>query len=81
MNFSPSTLDGVKAVLIEALGIEIVPLTIRFGSEEFVDRVELSPDAFWERLERSDTLPETAAPSGCAAAKRQTAIPPLRMPA
>ena len=24
----------------DALGIEIVPLTIRFGDEEFVDRVE-----------------------------------------
>ena len=53
----------LPAPLIEALGIEIVPLTIRFGDEEFVDRVELSADEFWERLEHSDTLPETAAPS------------------
>jgi DegV family protein with EDD domain len=53
----------LPAPLIEALGIEIVPLTIRFGEQEFVDRVELSADEFWERLERSDTLPETAAPS------------------
>ena len=53
----------LPAPLIDALGIEIVPLTIRFGDEEFVDRVELSADEFWERLERSDTLPETAAPS------------------
>jgi DegV family protein with EDD domain len=53
----------LPASLIEALGIEIVPLTIRFGDEEFVDRVELSADEFWERLEHSDTLPETAAPS------------------
>src|SRR3954447_25631281 len=49
--------------LIEALGIEIVPLTIRFGDEEFIDRVDLDADEFWERLEHSDTLPETAAPS------------------
>jgi DegV family protein with EDD domain len=49
--------------LIDALGIEIVPLTIRFGDEEFVDRVELSPDDFWARLEQSEALPETAAPS------------------
>jgi len=53
----------LPAPLIEALGIEVVPLTIRFGDQEFVDRVELSADEFWERLERSDTLPETAAPS------------------
>ena len=29
--------------LIDKLGIKVVPLTIRFGDEEFVDRVELSP--------------------------------------
>ena len=31
----------------EELGIEIVPLTIRFGDEEFVDRVELTNEEFW----------------------------------
>jgi DegV family protein with EDD domain len=49
--------------LVETLGIEVVPLTIRFGEEEFVDQVELSTQEFWERVERSDRLPETAAPS------------------
>lgn len=47
----------------DELGIEIVPLTIRFGSEEFVDRVELSNDEFWRRVASSPVLPETAAPS------------------
>ncbi len=45
------------------LGIEIVPLTIRFGDEEFVDRVELSTAEFWARCAASPTLPETAAPA------------------
>jgi DegV family protein with EDD domain len=49
--------------LIDRLGIEVVPLTIRFGSEELVDRVELSTDDFWDRLRASAVLPETAAPS------------------
>lgn len=49
--------------LIDALRIEIVPLTIRFGDEELVDREELSTDEFWHRLEHSKLLPETAAPS------------------
>jgi DegV family protein with EDD domain len=44
-----------------SLGVEVVPLTIRFGDEEFVDRVELSVDEFYERLARSPQLPETAA--------------------
>jgi DegV family protein with EDD domain len=47
----------------EELGIEIVPLTIRFGTEEFVDRVELSNEQFWRKVATSDVLPETAAPS------------------
>ncbi len=49
--------------LIERHGIEVVPLTIRFGKEELVDRKELSTDEFWRRLAESDVLPETSAPS------------------
>jgi DegV family protein with EDD domain len=47
----------------EELGIEIVPLTIRFGSKEYVDRVELTNEEFWTKVATSDVLPETAAPS------------------
>ena len=46
-----------------ALNIEVVPLTIRFGNEEFVDRRDLSPKEFWRRVAASPVLPETAAPS------------------
>jgi DegV family protein with EDD domain len=46
-----------------ALGIEVVPLTIRFGDREYVDRKELTSDEFWRQLESSPVLPETAAPS------------------
>jgi DegV family protein with EDD domain len=49
--------------IVDELGIEIVPLTIRFGSEELVDRKELGTEEFWRRLETSPVLPETAAPS------------------
>ncbi|HEX9505282.1 MAG TPA: DegV family protein [Acidimicrobiia bacterium] len=49
--------------LVDALRIEIVPLTIRFGDEELVDRIQLDTDEFWNRLEHSKLLPETAAPS------------------
>jgi DegV family protein with EDD domain len=47
----------------DPLGIEVVPLTIRFGDEEFVDRDELSPEEFYRRMAESSDLPETAAPS------------------
>lgn len=49
--------------LVEQHRIEIVPLTIRFGHEELIDRKELSTAEFWDRVRNSDLLPETAAPS------------------
>lgn len=49
--------------LITAMNIKIVPLKIRFGDTEFVDRVELTTDQFWEKCQISDELPSTAAPS------------------
>ena len=47
----------------EDLGIDIVPLSIRFGDKEFTDRVDLSVEEFYRRLSESEALPETAAPS------------------
>ncbi|MFZ6004480.1 MAG: DegV family protein [Actinomycetota bacterium] len=44
-------------------GIEVVPLSIRFGEEELEDRTDLSVEAFYEKLAGSAVLPETAAPS------------------
>jgi DegV family protein with EDD domain len=49
--------------LVAKLDIEIVPLTIRFGSDELVDRRELTTHDFWRRLAASAVLPETSAPS------------------
>src|SRR5258705_5435725 len=48
---------------VDDLGIDIVPLSIRFGDKEFTDRVDLSVDEFYRRLAESAELPETAAPS------------------
>ncbi len=55
--------SDVPAALAAEHGVSIVPLTIRFGDEEFVDRRDLTTTAFWERLVAADRLPETAAPS------------------
>ena len=57
---SASDLPQARA---DELGIEIVPLTIRFGDEEFVDRVELTNEEFWRKVATSPVLPETAAPA------------------
>lgn len=53
----------LPADLAQELGIEIVPLSIRFGSEEFIDREQLTTAEFWARCASSSTLPETAAPA------------------
>lgn len=46
-----------------SLNIEIVPLSIRFGNEEFTDRRDLSVEDFYMRMSNSDELPQTACPS------------------
>lgn len=56
---SSSDLPGEVA---DAHDISIVPLTIRFAQDEFVDRRDLSIPDFWQRLVSSEVLPETAAP-------------------
>jgi DegV family protein with EDD domain len=48
---------------LERLDIAMVSLNIRFGDEEFIDRVTLSTEDFWRRCAQSRTLPETSAPS------------------
>jgi DegV family protein with EDD domain len=53
----------LSAALTEEHGVTVVPLSIRFGAEEFVDGSGLSPTEFWARCKASPVLPETAAPS------------------
>ena len=46
------------------LGIEVVPLLVSFGDTEFKAGVELSAEAFWERMVAPDApFPKTAAAS------------------
>lgn len=40
--------------------IDIVPLTVRFGSNEYKDRVELGAREFYEKLVESDVMPSTS---------------------
>lgn len=49
--------------LVAAHNITVIPLTIRFGHEEFLDRRDLTPEDFWRRCKGAEKLPETAAPS------------------
>jgi fatty acid kinase fatty acid binding subunit len=55
--------SDLPAELAAEHGIEVVPLSIRFGDEELVDRRDLTPAQFWARCAASPVLPETAAPA------------------
>jgi DegV family protein with EDD domain len=49
--------------MADANDVRVVPLAIRFGSEELVDREEISGKEFWDRVVTGPDMPETAAPS------------------
>jgi DegV family protein with EDD domain len=49
--------------MAEDRGVRVVPLTIRFGDEELVDRDQLSVKEFWDRVTTGTVMPDTAAPS------------------
>ncbi len=42
------------------LGIEIIPLSVRFGKEEYLDGVDLTKPQFYEKLAAAPELPTTA---------------------
>jgi len=49
-----------------AEGIEVVPLTVRFGGEEYLDGVDLTDGQFYQKLATSTSTPVTAQPSPAA---------------
>ena len=47
----------------QRLGVDVVPLTVRFGDEQFRDGVDLDPDAFYKRLQTTTVQPSTSQPT------------------
>ena len=54
-----STSDLPCSVQTE-LGIEILPLSVCFGRQTFADGVDLTPDAFYQKLREAEMLPTTS---------------------
>lgn len=54
-----STCDLTQARRGE-LGVEVVPLTVHFGQEDFLDGETITNQAFYQRLRKAETLPTTA---------------------
>ena len=54
-----STSDiGLKQA--KELGVDILPLTVHFGQEEYLDGVNLTNEMFYEKLLTSEELPTTS---------------------
>ena len=45
------------------LGITVVPLNVRFGTEVYRDGIDLTAEQFYDRLKHSEILPVTSVPS------------------
>ena len=48
---------------LDQLDVQIVPLSIRFGDQEFTDGLDLTVADFYSRMARSGELPQTSCPS------------------
>lgn len=44
----------------EQLGVEVLPLRVLFGEEEYIDGVTMTAAQFYEKLAQSDVLPHTS---------------------
>ncbi|MFC1897438.1 DegV family protein [Chloroflexota bacterium] len=49
--------------IVDELGITVVPLHVRFGTEVYRDGVDLTSEQFYDRLKYNEILPVTSVPS------------------
>jgi DegV family protein with EDD domain len=70
------TTSDVPAEMVSQYDIRVVPSLIVFGQESFSDGIDLTRDAFYERLARLDTLPTTAAPGSGGFEQAYASMPP-----
>jgi DegV family protein with EDD domain len=57
------SVSDIPPKVAKELGITIVPIYVRFGTEVYRDGVDLTADQFFDRLPHSKTLPITSVPS------------------
>ena len=56
------SVSDISPEIASELGITVVPLNVVFGNEIYRDGVDLTTDEFYQKLERSQTLPTTSTP-------------------
>ena len=57
------SLSDITSDLAEELGVTVVPLTVLFGHEQYLDRVTITTDEFYSRLINGDVRPTTTQPT------------------
>ncbi len=60
------SLSDITSDIAEELGITIVPLTVLFGHEQYLDRVTITTDEFYYRLIHGTVWPTTTQPTPAA---------------
>ena len=60
-----STCD-LDAALIEKWGVHVIPLSVNFGDESYIDGVTLDKETFFTKLAQAEKLPTTSQPSPAA---------------
>ena len=56
------SLSDITSDIAQGLGITVVPLTVSFGQESFLDRITMTTDEFYHRLTHDATWPKTTQP-------------------
>jgi DegV family protein with EDD domain len=53
----------LPAMVVKELNITVVPLVVNFGSENFRDGIDITPEQFYEKLRTATEPPHTSAPA------------------
>ena len=54
------SISDVPVEIIEKYKVEIVPLTVLFNGEEYLDRLDITNQEFYKMLRNSDSMPKTS---------------------
>lgn len=57
-----STAD-IPQHLVDELGIRVIPLSVHFGGKAYLDRIDITIQAFYDYIATAKTLPTTSQPS------------------
>ncbi|MBI2287842.1 MAG: DegV family protein [Chloroflexi bacterium] len=63
------SLSDITSDIAQGLGITVVPLTVLFGHESFIDRITITTDEFYRRLIQGTVWPTTTQPTPAAFAE------------